>query len=92
MLSSTRINEKYFIVILTVILLDIGTIGTIHLIKPAVGLTGIQTDSYPASIAIDPITHRIYMADQGSNTVSVIGNLGKVIYRVNTSAQPVVLS
>jgi YVTN family beta-propeller protein len=75
------------------ILLDIGTIGTIGLIKPAFALTGIQTDGYPSSIAVDSTMHKIYVANQRSNTVSVIGlDSGKVMNRINTSALPVSLA
>lgn len=89
MLVSIRTSQKYLLVTLLVFLLHI---GTIQLIKPAIALTGIKTDSDPSSIVIDPISNRTYVANQRSNTISIIGDSGKVINRINTGSLPISLA
>src|SRR5215469_10554352 len=75
-------NEKYVILTIAIVLLNY---ATIQLIKPAVALTGIQTDNYPRSIVVATNLHRTYVANQLSDTISIIGNLGRTIHRIDTS-------
>ena len=40
--------------------------------RNGVTTSGIQVDSYPVGIAVNPITNKIYVANEFSNTVSII--------------------
>ncbi|MBW8889392.1 MAG: YncE family protein [Fibrobacteres bacterium] len=57
---------------------------------PALGiLNSLPTGSHPVAIAVNPVTNRAYVANSGSNTVSVIDNASStVIATLNVGTGP----
>jgi YVTN family beta-propeller protein len=52
-------------------------------------ISGFDTGSYPVGITINPISHKIYVANQYSNTVSVYdANTDKLISTIHTGIFP----